>query len=191
MTNAERQTKMNATTNDTPRVWIACLASYNDGILHGEWIDAVDADEIREGIERVLKTSPTPGAEEWAIHDHEGFGSMSDKHPDIDELAELGAAIEEHGEAYRLYADYIGEDYTTVEKFEEDYCGEYDSETAYAEELFDEQYANHIPDHLANYIDYEAFARDLFCGDYFSARGESGLHIFITANGPTYRVLTR
>jgi len=38
------------TATDTPRVYVACLASYNNGILHGEWIDATDADEIREEI---------------------------------------------------------------------------------------------------------------------------------------------
>lgn len=46
--------------NYTPRVYVACLASYNDGILHGEWVDAVDADEIQEGIDRVLFSSPRP-----------------------------------------------------------------------------------------------------------------------------------
>lgn len=46
--------------NYTPRVYVACLASYNDGILHGAWVDAVDADEIQEGIDRVLFTSPRP-----------------------------------------------------------------------------------------------------------------------------------
>jgi antirestriction protein len=35
------------TTNDTPRVYIACLACYNEGKLHGEWIDATDADEMQ------------------------------------------------------------------------------------------------------------------------------------------------
>lgn len=25
---------------DTPRVYVACLAAYNSGFLHGAWIDA-------------------------------------------------------------------------------------------------------------------------------------------------------
>ena len=46
-----------ATDTDTPRIYVACLASYNAGILHGEWIDATDADEIREAIETMLSKS--------------------------------------------------------------------------------------------------------------------------------------
>lgn len=59
---------MNAT--DTPRVYIACLAAYNSGKLHGRWIDAdQDADDIRREVAEMLKASPEPNAEEWAIHD--------------------------------------------------------------------------------------------------------------------------
>ncbi|WP_447531297.1 antirestriction protein ArdA, partial [Legionella pneumophila] len=25
---------------DTPQIYVACLAAYNNGIVHGEWIDA-------------------------------------------------------------------------------------------------------------------------------------------------------
>ena len=32
---------------DTPRIYVACLAAYNGGTLHGEWIDAdQSADDI-------------------------------------------------------------------------------------------------------------------------------------------------
>ena len=59
----------------TPRIYVACLAAYNNGELHGAWIDAdQDADAIREEIAVILTTSPEPNAEEWAIHDYEGFG---------------------------------------------------------------------------------------------------------------------
>ncbi len=158
----------------TPRVYIACLASYNSGILHGKW---VDADEIHEGIQEVLESSPTPGAEEWAIHDHEGFGQAVDSEwPDIEELAELSAAIVEHGEAFRLYAENCGGS-ATVDGFEEAYCGEWDSEKDYAENLMDDLYE--IPDYLQGYIDYEAFARELFMGDYWSATDSNyQLHVF-------------
>lgn len=27
-------------TDDRPRIYVACLAAYNNGILHGAWIDA-------------------------------------------------------------------------------------------------------------------------------------------------------
>lgn len=56
------------------RIYVACLAAYNNGILHGAWIDATqDEDAIRDEIAAMLKASPVSGAEEYAIHDHEGF----------------------------------------------------------------------------------------------------------------------
>lgn len=47
------------------RVYIACLASYNAGILHGEWIDldGLDADDLREEIADMLRRSPCPNVE--------------------------------------------------------------------------------------------------------------------------------
>lgn len=78
-------------TQETPRIYAACLASYNAGSLHGEWIDATDADEIREGIENMLSESRQPIAEEWAIHDYENFGGLRlSEYADLDKVAELG-----------------------------------------------------------------------------------------------------
>jgi len=50
----------------------ACLAAYNDGYLHGEWIDAKQSPEdIEHDVRKMLAKSPVPHAEEWAIHDFE------------------------------------------------------------------------------------------------------------------------
>lgn len=47
------------------RIYIACLASYNNGVLHGDWIDleGMDADGVREGIAAILRESPHPNVE--------------------------------------------------------------------------------------------------------------------------------
>ena len=43
------------------RIYIACLASYNNGRLHGRWIDATsDVDEMSAEIRKILRTSPFP-----------------------------------------------------------------------------------------------------------------------------------
>jgi antirestriction protein len=164
---------------EAPRIYVACLASYNQGTLHGEWIDATDSDTIREEIQEMLKASPVPLAEEWAIHDHEGFQGLSiSEYEDLYRVAELGQLIVEHGRAFAAYVDHVGADYATAEGFEEAFCGEWDSEKAYAEHLFDEIYLHEVPERLHCYIDYEAFARDLFIGDYSSASSESGVYVF-------------
>lgn len=46
------------------RMYAACLASYNNGVLHGEWFDLEDysdADDLKADIaSKVLRTSPYP-----------------------------------------------------------------------------------------------------------------------------------
>lgn len=72
-----------------PKIYVACLAAYNNGILHGEWIDAnQEADAIRDDIAAMLKASPITDAEEWAIHDYEDFeGVRIEEYSGIDEVA--------------------------------------------------------------------------------------------------------
>jgi antirestriction protein len=162
-----------------PRIYIACLAAYNDGRLHGRWSDATDAEEIGDTIATVLRTSPIADAEEWAIHDHDGFGDLIGEYEAIERVAELGAAIEQHGPAFLAYAAHVGKDYASAADFQEHYVGEYDSEEAYAEELADEhgRIAEDPPWPLS-YIDWGRAARDLFINDYWSASSPRGVYVF-------------
>jgi antirestriction protein len=81
---------------DGPRIYAACLASYNSGRLYGAWIDCEgkSGDDIRADISRMLKGSPEPSAEEWAIHDHEGFaGLITSEWPDLDDVAAMAEGL--------------------------------------------------------------------------------------------------
>ena len=169
---------MQNTQQTTPKIYVACLAAYNNGYLHGQWIEAnQDADAIHEEIKEMLSKSPITRAEEWAIHDYEGFGGLRlSEYEDIAKVVEMAALIEEYGEAWCAYAGYIGVEYATKKEFEEAYQGEWDSEEDFAENLAEE--TMEIPEHLKNYIDYEKFARDLFINDYFSADGE-GCKVYV------------
>ena len=41
------------------RIYVACLAAYNNGRLHGVWIDATDdIDDIQDQINEMLESSP-------------------------------------------------------------------------------------------------------------------------------------
>ena len=168
---------MNATA--TPRVYIRCLAAYNAGHLHGRWVDATDYDCIMEEIQDILETSPEPNAEEWAIHDYEGLHGLAiNEYESIERVAELGELIEEHGPAFAAYANHVGADYATAEGFQDAYCGEWESERAYGENLFDELYLHDVPDHVQPYIDYDSFAHDLFIDDNYSVDAPSGVYVF-------------
>lgn len=152
------------------RIYVADLQAYNNGTLYGKWIDADQSEEeILEEIQEMLKNSPYPNSEEWAIHDYEGFGNYSiSEHESIENVSQLAQSINEHGEAFTLYASDVGFDYA-LEHFEEAYQGEWDSEEDFAENLIDDLgYLNEIPEHLQFYFDYEKFTRDLFINDYVS-----------------------
>lgn len=62
-TSHERQEQRN------PRVWIGSLADYNNGTLHGDWVDVAVDDEELIAAQRILATSELPDAEEYAIFD--------------------------------------------------------------------------------------------------------------------------
>lgn len=57
-----------------PLIYVASLADYDNGRIHGVWIYA-DAHRccIEVAIASMLAASPEPHAEDWAIHDYEGF----------------------------------------------------------------------------------------------------------------------
>jgi len=142
------------------RIYVACLSSYNNGILHGKWIDAnQDVDVIYEEIQEMLKQSRCRPAEETAIHDYEGFGDIHlSEYEDIETVSRLATAIEEHGEPLKAYISMMGDVDYAIEHFEEAYLGEYESSASYIEDLTRE--CNEIPSWLDYYIDWKSMARD-------------------------------
>lgn len=140
---------------DTPQVWIACLASYNAGRLIGEWVDAVDVDEMYEAQKRVAKAAVKAAKEagdypvyfgepeEFAIHDYSNFGQLAStlgEYPSYETVAKIGALIEEHGDAFIGYIDKCEVDLDEVDEddFYQHYRGVHDSEEDYARELCQE-----------------------------------------------------
>ena len=164
---------------NTPSVYVACLASYNNAILHGVWIDATQSeDNIMKEIWEMLDNSPEHNAEEYAIHDYQGFGSIKiHEYEAICNIVEYASFIQEHGElGLALLSDYSIDDAQTL--LEDHYQGCYDSEVDFARQLFDECYVHQLPDNLICYFDYEAFTRDLFISDYFSVDSNGQTYIF-------------
>ena len=89
------------TTTSTIRIYMACLAAYNNGILHGRWIDATQGVEhIQQELNAMLKDSPMPNAEEHALHDYEGFADITlSEWASIDSIVETAEFIAEYGRA--------------------------------------------------------------------------------------------
>lgn len=97
----------------TPRIYVACMAAYNHGIRHGVWIDAtLDPNDIRNTIQTMLKASPIEGAEEFAIHAHEGFYSLKlSERERIDHIHAIASFIAKHGELGAELIVYTGIDH--------------------------------------------------------------------------------
>ncbi len=117
------------------RFYAACLASYNNGVLHGVWVDAsTDVDDMQATIAKMLRESKfpnimvpapelvndgtpqqgwTPSAEEWAIHDYDSLWLRDlGEYPGLATIAkrmELAEAMETEfgGEALELHDAYV------------------------------------------------------------------------------------
>lgn len=156
-----------------PKIYVASLSDYNNGCLHGAWLEADQAYEaLAAGVQLMLAASPTNGAEEWAIHDFEGFGGvrLSEYEP-LSIVSTLALGIRERGPAFAAWANFVDRDPEQLRRFEEAYRGHWKTVQEYAESLLDElgleaELDRAITGSLRSYVrvDYEGFARDLHLG---------------------------
>ncbi|MDP9164520.1 MAG: antirestriction protein ArdA [Actinomycetota bacterium] len=170
-----------------PRIYVASLADYNAGRLHGAWIDAdQEPEQLSDAVQAMLAKSRQPGAEEWAIHDYDGFGAyrLGEYHR-LEDVAALAAGISEHGLAFAAWAEQASLDTERLERFDDAYLGHFGSVETYAEDWLDESGANELLDKLPSWLrpyvnlDVAGFARDLqLGGDITCAPDETGVHIF-------------
>lgn len=171
-----------------PRIYVASLSDYNAGILHGDWIEAdQELGELSEAVQAMLERSPTAGAEEFAIHDFEGFGLYRPgEYDSLDWISRVARGIVEHGPAFGAWADNCTHDDEALERFDDAYIGEWDSVAAYAEELVDDlgllrAVEDAVPDMLQPYvrIDIDGFAHDLeLSGDLTVVEHARGVWLF-------------
>jgi antirestriction protein len=171
--------------SNTPRIYVACLSAYNNGKLHGEWIDCDrDSDEIMDDIKAMLSRSPMNEievCEEWSIHDYENFqGVTIGENEDLDRISELAQKLEKHGEAFAAYLDHYN--FEDIDSFEDRYQGCYKSKQDFAEEQYEE---NGMTKQIeaaglkSIYIDFETIARDMFIDGYSGIdRGHETLYVF-------------
>jgi antirestriction protein len=193
------------TMTDTPKVWIADLAAYNNGKLHGRWVDATDVDELNEAKDAILASSPEPHAEEWAIHDYDGFGALTHKlgeYASFELIAKIGALIEGFGDEFIAYVDAVEPDLDDVDErsFQDARRGAWDSEEDWARDRvenlgyegvspgeyvlkdrggwgYGDAGAINVLELLMDHLDFAMIARDC------SANGEVD---FATVNGTVY-----
>jgi len=140
-----------------PKVYMACLASYNNGLHRGAWRSA---DDLQRGW-RHPNGWTADGGEEWAIHDYDGVPSIGEN-PDIPFLIEVMRCIEEHGDAFFHWFNHDSWNMSHLkgelsERFQEQYRGKYESPKAFAEEFSAEVgwLSNDNNNPLFRYVDFD------------------------------------
>lgn len=199
-----------ATIEATPtRIYVASLTDYNAGRLHGVWItidSTVDIDDVWSSINAMLAASPEARsfpeggpAEEWAVHDHEGFGPLQlGEWPSIERVVAIAHAVDEADEPDALLA-WLAHDESNNEPdgFSDAYAGSWESE----DDFYREQAETFVLDELArgldgvasydggdhlrrlweqveNHIDEAAVGRSLCDGDYYLLATGGTVHAF-------------
>ena len=174
----------------TPRIYVACLASYNAGRLYGCWIDlgeGIDEDDIRAEVSDMLSSSPEPIAEEWRIdasEDLDGYCPES-----LAEAAALGALVDTYGKAAIHWFQNGSTDGLEPDewgdKFTEEYQGHHDSPEAFIENLLEENGLGRVLEAIQighsnawAYLDAKAIAHDWMISDYFDIRDDGGHYIY-------------
>lgn len=184
--------------NVSPSIYVSVLADYNNGYLHGTWIDATQSvDDIWQDIYKLYITSNEPNvtatvcnecdhitlynhnkcsscnstnikivprAEEYAIHDYEGFKSFTvSEYSSIEEIADMAVVLsnvcDDDDLATITFLEGLHEGLDTIKDKIDDVTLYHGSRGDYAEELITD--ICQIPDLLIHYIDYDKFGRDL------------------------------
>jgi len=167
--------------HDCPfEAFITNLGKYNEGELVGEWVKfPTTSEELQKVFERIgigSKDDFGNPYEEWFISDYDcyvdGLYEKLGEYENLDELNYLASKLDElddhdynHFQAAMQISDYTGSIKDVInlidnlDKYEiypgvEDYSdlGHY---------YIDEVGVMEIPEHFANYIDYEAYGRDV------------------------------
>ncbi len=170
-----------------PRIYVASLSDYNEGNLHGVWVDAAQSlDDTWDEIQRMLMASSTPDAEEWAIHDYEGFGALSlGEYEPLEFLFEVAQGIVAHGEAFAAFVEVAERDRDRFPLFDQVYQGRWESVQAYVGELLESTGVDttlaELPEWVRDYVqvDMSELARSLTASGVMTvAASEGGVYVF-------------
>ena len=158
-----------------PSVYVGAYGKYNDGSLCGLWIDLSSFNSYDDFIDFCQAIHADEEDPELMFQDYEAFPRKWYDESCFGQCC--FEAVREYWDLCEKYSPdavdaFIDWGCEELKHFEDCYVGEYDSEEDYAREIVDECYdLEKLMGHLANYFDYDAFARDLFINDYYYDNG--------------------
>lgn len=125
-----------------------------------------------------------PSAEEYAIHDHEGFGRLIGEYTPLATVAAWAEELDKANdpEALIAFASYESRDSEPEEiagDFREAYLGKFDTLKDWAEDWAEEGgLLEDVPLSLRDYFDWEKWARHQEQDWIFTIDAEPGLYVF-------------
>ena len=151
-------------------VYVGTYAKYSQRRIYGDWLNISDYDSLEDFLEACRELhddedKPVFMFQDW-VNIPDELISEGELSPAIFELEKWEVApflvwLKEYSDCKYLKCDLKN----FLETFRDQFCGEWKSERAYAEQLFDESYYE-IPKFVRDYIDFDALARDLFRCDH-------------------------
>ena len=157
--------------SDSPALYCGTYGKYNSGNLSGIWVDISTFDDYEDFENFCLAIHADESDPELMYQD---FENMPDSlyHESMGEegfnnIAEYCELCDEY--SVEAVDDFLEWDSTEdLDNMHDAYVGVYDSREDFAREIVSDCYdIENIMGNLAYYFDYEAFARDLFMGDYY------------------------
>lgn len=162
--------------SDSPALYCGTYGKYNDGNFSGMWVDVSTFDDYEDFENFCLAIHADEDDPEIMCQDGENIPDSlcceSMGEAEFDKIAKYCELCDEYNvSAVEDFLEFYSPE--DLDRMHDAYVGVYDSKEDFAEEIVSDCYdIDKIMGSLACYFDYEAFARDLFMGDYhFGSHG--------------------
>ena len=160
----------------SPALYCGTYGKYNSGKLCGMWVDLSTFNDYDEFVNFCKAIHADEEEPELMYQDFENMSrSLYRESMGEDEFKNILKYCELCDDYSVSAVDDFLEFYSPedFDRMDDSYVGVYDSEEDFAREMVNDCYdIEKMMGNLADYFDYEAFARDLFMGDYhFGSHG--------------------
>ena len=157
--------------SDSPALYCGTYGKYNSGNFSGMWLNVSTFDDYEDFENFCLAIHADEEDPEIMFQDGENIPdslcceSMGEE--GFNKIAKYCELCDEY--SVEAVDDFLEWDSTEdLDNMHDAYVGVYDSREDFAREIVSDCYdIENIMGNLACYFDYEAFARDLFMGDYY------------------------
>ena len=156
--------------SDSPAIYCGTYGKYNEGNLRGMWVDLSTFDSYEDFVNFCYAIHADEEDPELMYQDYENMPrslyheSMGEK--GFEKIMEYCELCDEYSvEAVEDFLKFYSPE--DLDNMEDAYVGVFDSKEDFAEEIVSDCYElDKMMGSLADYFDYNAYARDLFINDY-------------------------